>query len=90
MQRLDAAFHHLGEARVVGDVGDDDAVQAQELRGAAGGEELDAVGEQRLGEVDDARLVGDAEECALNLDNWGQTPIKLMVERTQKINLIGV
>ena len=33
-----------------------DAVQPEELRGAAGGEDLDAVGEQRLCELDDAGL----------------------------------
>ena len=69
VQRLHAAFHHLRKAGVVGDLGHDDAVQLQKLRGAAGGQDLDAVGEQRLGELDDTSLVADRDVARVILDN---------------------
>ncbi len=63
VQRLDAAVEHLGEAGVVGDVGDGEAGVAQQLGGATGGEELDAEGVEFAREVDGAVFVGNADEC---------------------------
>src|SRR3569833_3393083 len=67
VQRLDAAVHHLGEAGVVGDDDDADAAVAQQLGGAAGGEYLDTACAQGACEVDDAGLVGYADEGALDV-----------------------
>jgi hypothetical protein len=64
VQRLDAAAHHLGEAGVVGDLDHREARLGEQARGAAGGEQFDTARGQRLGEVDDAGLVGDAEQGA--------------------------
>ena len=64
MQRLDPAVHHLGKT---GDLGDVDHLQpglAQRLGGAAGGDQLDAVAGEGLGEIDEARLVGYRQQGA--------------------------
>jgi hypothetical protein len=66
VQRLDAAVEHLGEAGVRRDLGDGDAFPGQQLRGAAGGENLDAERGERPGEVNDAGLFGDADEGPLD------------------------
>ena len=67
VQRLDAAVHHLGEAGEVVDRADRDAGVGERLGGAAGRDDLDAelVG-QRAAELDDAGLVGDGDERALD------------------------
>ncbi len=62
MQRLHAAVHHLRETGVVGDFGHRDAAVAQQLEGAAGGQQRDACLAEFAGEVDDAGLVGDGDQ----------------------------
>jgi hypothetical protein len=62
VQGLDPAVEHFGEAGVVGDVGDLEAGIAQQLGGAAGGEQLDAELGQAAGKIDRAALVGNAEQ----------------------------
>ncbi len=63
MQRLDAAIEHFREAGVVGNVGDGEAGVAQQLGGAAGGEQLDAETGEGAGEIDGAMFVGNADQC---------------------------
>lgn len=62
MQGLDAAVEHFREAGVVADFGDRQAGVAQHLGGAAGGQELDALGGQALGEFENAALIGNGNE----------------------------
>ena len=64
MQRLHAAVEHFGESGEVGDVFDRDAGVAQQLGGAAGGDEFDAEGGKFAGEIDQAGFIGDAERMA--------------------------
>ncbi len=64
MQGLHPAVHHFREAGVVGHFHGGDAVVTQQLEGAAGGEDLDAEGGEFAGEVDDAGLVGHADQRA--------------------------
>ncbi len=66
LQRLHAAIQHLGEAGVVGDFGDGDAVVGQQFGGAAGGEDLHAELVQSLGEFENAGLVRHADERLLD------------------------
>ena len=61
VQRLDAAVHHLGKAGEVGDVADLEPGRGDRLRGAAGGDQLDAVLCERPGELDQAGLVGNGQ-----------------------------
>ena len=61
MQRLHPAVEHLGEAGQLGDVFDCDAGIAQQLRGAAGGNQLDAHAGELTRKVDQSGLVGDAQ-----------------------------
>ncbi len=67
MQRLHPPVHHLRHAGDVGDVDDIEARLAQQLGGAAGGDELDALSAQALGKLHHARLVADRKERAGNL-----------------------
>jgi len=53
---------------VLGHLLDDEAVEPQQLRGAARGEDLDAVREQGAGEIDYAILVRDADQRPADLD----------------------
>ncbi len=53
VQGLDAAVEHFREAGVVADFGDRQAGVAQQLGGAAGGQQLDALGGEALGEFED-------------------------------------
>ena len=62
MQGLDAAVEHLGEAGVLGDVGDRQAGLAQQAGGAAGRQQLDAEGGELAGEVEHAAFVGDTDQ----------------------------
>ena len=63
VEGLHAAFHDLGEARMLADVGHRQAGVAQHLRGAAGGEELVTVFlDEGLGEGQEAGLVADGEK----------------------------
>ena len=50
MERLDAAVEHFGKFRVGAQVADHEALLAQGLGRAAGGDDLDAGGGQGLGE----------------------------------------
>ena len=71
VQRLDAAVHDLGEARVVVDRADLEAGVGQLAGGAARRHELDPELGQPAGEVHDARLVGHGEERAADLHGSG-------------------
>ena len=64
VQRLDAAVHHLGKAGDVGDVRHGQARVGQRRRRAAGGHELDAAGGEAAGEIDQAGLIGNTQNCA--------------------------
>jgi hypothetical protein len=77
-QGFDAAVHDLGEAGVGGDVGDREAGVAQGFGGAAGGEELGAVGEQGVGEGEQAGLVGDGDQRATDWQRIGHREISLL------------
>ena len=66
VQRLHPAVHHFGKAGELGDVVDRQAGRRDRLRGAAGGDELDAVAGQRVGELDQAGLVGNGQQGAGN------------------------
>ena len=61
MQGFDAAVHDFRKAGVLGHFLDGDAVTHQELRGAAGGQQLDAALPQFACELNDAGFIGDAE-----------------------------
>jgi hypothetical protein len=71
VQRLDAAIHDLREAREIVDRPDDDARALELLRGAAGGDELDAQIGEAGREVDDPALVGDGQQGAADPDCSG-------------------
>ena len=64
MEGFDAAVEHFGEAGEFADVFDGEAGFAEGAGGAAGRDQFDAVAGERLGEVDEAGFVGDAEEGA--------------------------
>src|SRR5581483_10005839 len=66
MQGFNATVEHFGEAGEVGDVFDVDAGIAQQLGGAAGGDELDAHLGELAGEIGYAGLISDTENCALD------------------------
>ena len=66
MQRLHAAVHHLREARVLADLGDGDSSLLQGAVGAASGEQLHAIIGELAGEVLQAVLIGDGDECAVD------------------------
>ena len=59
----DWAVQHLGEAGHLGHLGDGQAGVLQQPGGAAGGQQVDAQGHQRGGEVGDAGLVGYGDQC---------------------------
>ena len=61
------SIHHLRESGVVRDLTDRNAGGGDGLGGAAGGEELDAQIGKAAGEVDKTGLVGNREECALDV-----------------------
>ncbi len=62
MQRLDAPVHDLREPGVAGYVAHRQACLAQQLRRAAGGQQLDARPVERAGEFRHAGLVGHADQ----------------------------
>ena len=66
MKGLHPAVHHLGESREIGDLLHGDACGGDRLGGASGGEEFDTEFMEAAGEVDEAGLVGDREEGALD------------------------
>ena len=67
MEGLDATVEHLRKACQLGDIEDGKAVFAERPGRASGRDELDTVGGELTGEVDQAGLVGDAEERAADL-----------------------
>jgi len=64
VQRLDAPVEHLGKAGLIRDAHDREAGVLEQLRRAAGREELDAQAVELAGEGDDALLVEDADQRA--------------------------
>src|SRR5687767_5233948 len=74
MQRLHAPVHDLGKARMRGDLLDADPVLLQQGRRPSGGQDLDLSSRKRPREVDDAFLVGDADERATQGDHWALSP----------------
>ncbi|MOA21610.1 hypothetical protein D3C78_1421120 [compost metagenome] len=66
VQGLHPAVHHFREAGVVGHFHGGDAVVLEQLVGTAGGKDFHAEGSQLTGEVDDAGLVGNADQRAAN------------------------
>src|SRR5690606_1349793 len=68
---LDPAVHHFREAGVVGHFHGIDAVVPEQLVGATGGEDFHAQGGQLAGEVDDAGLVGNADQRAADGEAGG-------------------
>ena len=64
MEGLDASVHDLGKTGHVADVGDRQARVAQRARRAAGGQQADAQGIQATREIEQAGLVGNADQCA--------------------------
>ena len=65
MQGFHAAVHHFGKAGDLGHVDDGDAGVGDRLARAAGGDEDDASRGKRAGEIDQARLVGNGKQRAL-------------------------
>jgi hypothetical protein len=68
VQRLDAPVHDLREAREIVDGPDGDAGALELLRGAAGGDDLDAEIGEAGREVDDPALVRDRQQSAADPD----------------------
>ena len=66
MQRLDASAEHFRPAGEVGDIAHGQAGIAQQLGGAAGGNDLDLGGGQGAREFHDAGLVVNAYQCAFD------------------------
>src|SRR5690606_6902154 len=64
VQGLDPAVHHLREAGVVRHFHRRDAVVPEQAEGAAGGEDLHPQLAQGTGKVQDAGLVGNADQGA--------------------------
>ena len=62
VQRLDAAVEHFRETGVVADLGHGQPGVAQHFGGAAGGQQLDALGGEALSEFKNTRLVGDGNQ----------------------------
>ena len=75
VQRLDAAVHDLGKPGDRGYVGDFDAVFAQQRGRAAGGEDRDAAIAQGAREVEQAFLVGDAEQGSPDVCAQARYPV---------------
>ena len=64
VQGLDPAVHHFREAGVVSDFNGLDALLAEQLVGAAGGEDFNALGAQLAGKIDDTGFVRNADQRA--------------------------
>ena len=64
MQRLHAPVEHLGKAGVVGDLDHRQAGVGEQLRGAAGGQQLDLQRRERGREGDHTGLVGNGKQRA--------------------------
>ena len=66
MQRLEPPVHHLGKARVVGNVADRDAFGLQVFAGSAGAEDFHAGGDQSAGEIGQPLFIADTDQDTLN------------------------
>ncbi len=66
VQRFDPAIHHFRKPCVVRDFRRSNAVVAKQFKGAAGGEDFDALCNKGLGEFNDAGFVGYTDQCAFN------------------------
>ena len=66
MEGFEPAIHHLGEAGVLGDVADGDALALQVFSGSAGAENLHAGGDKPAGEIGKPQLVAHADQGTLN------------------------
>ncbi|GJD73998.1 hypothetical protein CFIICLFH_2231 [Methylobacterium goesingense] len=64
VQRLHPTVHHLGKAGEVGDLRDGQPGRTQGLVRPTRGDQRDAEAVESSGELDEAGLVGDGEECA--------------------------
>ena len=69
VEGFDAAIQHLGEAGVVGHLGDRQAVVGQQFGGAARGQQLDAQRMQALGQFNNAGFVGYGKKGVHTLKN---------------------
>ena len=63
VQSFDAAIEHLGKAGDIGHLAHGQALVAQQLRGATGGDQAHAQSVQSMGEFGDAALIGDRNQC---------------------------
>lgn len=78
MQGFDPAVHHFRKAGQVGNVCYLQPRRGNRLGGAAGGDELDAVGGEGAGKFDQSGLVGNGKQCtgdAAQLVGHGQDPL---------------
>jgi len=66
VQSFDAAAEHFWPAGELGNIADGEASFAEELGGAASGEDLDAESGEPVGKVHDSRFVENADERALH------------------------
>jgi hypothetical protein len=66
VQSLDAAAEHFRPAGELGNIADGDSSFAEELGGAASGEDFDAESGEFLRKVHDFRFVENADESALH------------------------
>ncbi len=66
MQGLDPARHHFRKAGVVRDLSDRDPLGRQKAGGTTGGQDLNSTVRKGTGEIDQAGLVGNADEGAAN------------------------
>ena len=66
MQGFDPAIEHFGKTGVVGYFGDREPGLAQQFGGASGREQADPKGGQLRGQLDDASLVGNADQGLLD------------------------
>ena len=62
VQRLDAAVHHFRESRDLGDIAHGQAGVTQCLGGTARGQQFHAMARQRVGQVEQAGLVGNGQQ----------------------------
>ena len=68
VQRLDTPIHHLRKTGDLLDADDGHARLGQRLGSTAGTDDLDAVGDESLGEFDDAGLIGNTNQCTFDGD----------------------
>lgn len=66
MQGLDPAIHHLGETRIVRDLGHRQTRVAQQFGGTASGEQGNTTLVECLGKFHDASLVRHTQQCTAN------------------------